>query len=45
MQFAHAFRRATFYPDEVQSLKVPLDDTGLRFLEKIRGLGFDGVEL
>ena len=45
MKFAHAFRRATFYPDEVQKLKVPLNDTGLRFLEKIRDLGFDGVEL
>ena len=44
MKIAYAFRRCTFYPNQVADL--PSESVAQRqFFEKVKSIGFDGVEL
>lgn len=45
MKIAYAFRRGVLYPHRDSDLTLSAKDHRLRFLDKTRELGFDGIEL
>lgn len=46
MKFCYAFRRGTFYPFIAgQGWNVPTGETRARYLNRVRNIGFDGIEL
>ncbi len=45
MQVIYAFRRATLYPYEVPPFHLPPPEARAAWLEKVRSVGFNGLEL
>jgi len=46
VKFCYAFRRGTFYPFIAgQAWSTPAGETRARYLSRVKGIGFDGIEL